>query len=75
MHNKKTVLAWPLALCLTAPVRIYAHHSFAEYDQSHPIELNGKLTEVRWENPHVHFTLQTTDQSGHPNTWDMESNS
>jgi len=73
--NKKTLLKCLLALFLTAPVPNYAHHSFSEYDQSRSIELVGKLTDVRWANPHVHFTLQTSDKSVRAQTWDLESNS
>ena len=64
-----------MATCLGAPLPLQAHHSFAEYDQAHPIELQGKLTAFRWENPHVHFTLQTTEKNGGLKSWDIESNS
>jgi hypothetical protein len=32
-----------------------AHHSFAsEFDTSKPITLEGVVTRIDWENPHVH---------------------
>jgi len=61
--------------CTGFAIQAGAHHSFSEYDQGHPIELVGKLIDVRWENPHVHFTLQRTDASGQTGSWDLESNS
>lgn len=61
--------------CTGFAIQAAAHHSFSEYDQGHPIELVGKLIDVRWENPHVHFTLQRTDASGQTGSWDLESNS
>jgi hypothetical protein len=65
-----------LVLICTAPsFQVCAHHSFAEYDQDRTIELAGMLTEVRWTNPHVHFTLRTTDRSTRVQTWELESNS
>jgi hypothetical protein len=54
---------------------VFAHHSSSEYDFKHTIELQGKLVNVAWQNPHVHLTLQTTDKDGHVVTWDIESNS
>ena len=47
-----------------------AHHSYAEYDQTRSIELQGKLVDVAWQNPHVHFRLLSGGK-----TWDIESNS
>src|ERR1044071_255107 len=61
-----------IATCLlgAAAGTALAHHSFAEYDQAHPIELQGKLVDVAWQNPHVHFKLLVDGK-----TWDIESNS
>jgi uncharacterized protein DUF6152 len=47
-----------------------AHHSFAEYDQANAIELQGKLVDIAWQNPHVHFKLLVNGKM-----WDIESNS
>jgi len=35
----------------------FAHHAFSnEYDESKPITLEGVVTRIDWENPHVHYT-------------------
>ena len=66
-----TVLAvWGVAL----GAGLRAHHSGSEYDRR-TIEIEGRLVEVAWQNPHVHFLVQTTDPSGKPVTWDIEANS
>lgn len=43
---------------------LLAHHAFsAEFDNSKPITLEGVVTRVEWENPHVYFyvDVKTTD--------------
>jgi len=40
-----------------------AHHSGSEYDRR-TIEIEGRLVEVAWQNPHVHFLVRTTDPTG-----------
>ena len=66
-----TVLAvWGVAL----GAGLRAHHSGSEYDRR-TIEIEGRLVEVAWQNPHVHFLVRTTDPSGKPVTWDIEANS
>jgi Family of unknown function (DUF6152) len=52
-----------------------AHHSGSEYDRSKTIEVEGKLLEVAWQNPHVHFSVQSRDSVGKTITWDIEANS
>jgi hypothetical protein len=52
------------------------HHATAPaYDLGQIIELTGEITEVSWRNPHIHLTLQATDEGGEAGTWDLETNS
>src|SRR5262245_19523058 len=52
-----------------------AHHSFSEFDQTRTIEVSGTLVSVAWQNPHVHFTLESRDAGGRTQVWDIESHS
>jgi len=52
-----------------------AHHSFAKFDRQRSIELEGELAEVRWQNPHVQFTLRGRGADGQVQTWVLETNS
>jgi hypothetical protein len=53
-----------------------AHHAFtAFYDVSMVIEVEGELTQVRWINPHVKFTIRAKDNSDREEIWDIETNS
>jgi len=63
-----------LALCLLLPVFTRAHHSIpAIYDLSEVRSLQGTITNVRWINPHVRITLETTTDDGVLESWDLEA--
>lgn len=61
------------ALVFFLPLTSSAHHSFAAgYDQERTVELEGELTEVRWQNPHIRFTLVTGEGAAKV-SWGIES--
>ena len=56
------------------PATVSAHHSFsAWFDRARLTELEGELVEVRWQNPHVGFTIRTTDEAGQQTLWDTQT--
>ena len=58
---------------LGASVPGWAHHSFqAEYDQSKPLTLVGKLTKVVVENPHGWIYLDAKNAQGRIVNWALE---
>ena len=68
------ILTFALALVAkSAP----AHHSFAaEFDGSKKFEMTGKVTEVKWQNPHTFFYIDVTDEkTGKVSNWGMEMGS
>jgi len=47
-----------------------AHHAFgAEFDESKPVTLEGVVTRVTWENPHVYFYIDVTGSDGSVVNW------
>ena len=68
-------------LCVVAglglvPLLAYSHHSFvATFDVETINEVVGVVTEVNWRNPHVRFTLRTTDEQGEEAIYNIESHS
>ena len=54
----------------TAP----AHHSLAIYAPE-PLELEGEIVSIAWQNPHVMIELATVGADGAPQTWRMEGGS
>ena len=73
MKNNPIVFA--LALCLvTVSIPAAAHHSFqAEYNQSKPLTLVGKVTKVVNENPHGWIYLEVKNANGKPVSWQLET--
>ena len=64
-----------LALLLTAPAAL-AHHAVSAYfDNSRVAEVRGVLTEVRWRNPHIGFTVNVRDENGQETSWEISASS
>jgi len=62
------------AVILAGGVPALAHHSFAsEYDSSKPVTLEGVVTRVDWQNPHVHFFVDVQQPDGSIVNWDCET--
>ena len=54
-----------------------AHHSFsAEFDRDKPFKMTGKVTDVKWMNPHTFFYIDVKDEkTGKVTNWAMEMGS
>ena len=62
-------LALALAWCSAAE----AHHSIAGmYDESHPITIDGIVSEFHFVNPHPFVLLQAKDDRGRDQIWKLE---
>jgi hypothetical protein len=51
-----------------------AHHSFAMFDQEHPIDLNGVVKEWKYTAPHVFIVLDVKENDGTTQVWNLEGN-
>jgi hypothetical protein len=50
-----------------------AHHSFsAEFDNERPVELTGKVTDMRWSNPHAWIYIDVEGPDGSVVNWALE---
>ena len=59
---------------LASALPVLAHHAFStEFDLSKPITLEGVVTRVYWENPHVHFYVDVAAPDGTVVNWSCET--
>ena len=68
------ILSLALILLVVIAARGIAHHSFAaEYDEKKTIKLQGKVTEMKWANPHAWIYMDVTGADGKVVNWAFET--
>lgn len=76
MRSKPRIAALLAAGALFATTgAVWGHHSFAMFDQEHPIELVGTVTEFRYSSPHIYIYLEVKGQDGAGTVWLLEGGS
>ena len=64
-----------VAACLGA-APAFAHHSFAMFDDTHYVTLDGTVKEFQWTNPHSWLQLDVRDpKTGKMTEWSIETGS
>ena len=65
-----------LALFMTAVTPMGAHHAFqAEFDDTKPVKLTGKVVKMEWINPHSWIHVAVPDATGKETIWMVEGGS
>jgi hypothetical protein len=54
---------------------VMAHHSFAMFDQEHPMEVNGIVKDFKYTSPHSFIILEIKDKDGTAENWNLEGGS
>ena len=68
-----TVLSTLVIAGLSAPAD--AHHSFASFDRTKQVTLQGVVKEFQWTNPHAWIQIVVTDEQGREVEWSAECGS
>lgn len=59
--------------CLLAATAASAHHSFAMFDATKEVTVQGVVKQLTWSNPHVWLDVVVTDETGEGKVWGLES--
>jgi Family of unknown function (DUF6152) len=60
---------------MLAASSVLAHHSFAMFDQSKSVTVQGTIKDFRWTNPHVFIQLLVKAADGSEVEWSIEMTS
>ena len=72
--NTTLILAGLLAATVAMAVPVLAHHSFAaEFDTAKPVKITGKLTMMKWANPHAWIYIDVVGADGKVTNWALET--
>jgi len=61
-----------MAMTILACQCAFAHHSFAMFDLTKEVNLQGEVKEFQWTNPHVWIQLLVADGKGSKFEWSLE---
>jgi hypothetical protein len=75
MHTAKLMTIAVLALLCLHVRATSAHHSFAMFDLTKNVTLEGTIKEVQWTNPHIWIQIVALDAAGKEVEWSIEGNS
>jgi len=79
MNVRRAVAAAGLLLMVGAGAPLLAHHSFSMFDMDKNVTYTGVVLDYKWNNPHVHFTIDIKPAAGVDQAtvgrWDVEGGS
>ena len=68
----RTRLVMAALALVTTSIPIAAHHSFAAFDQSKQMTLEGSVREFQWTNPHSWLQVTVQGPNGETQDWAVE---
>jgi hypothetical protein len=74
MNKLRNCACIAIVVALTASSAL-AHHSFAMFDLSKTVTLEGTVKDFRWTNPHVFIQLLVENENGVDEEWSIEMTS
>lgn len=71
----RALAALSLGAALVAGAPALAHHSFASFDTSRVVKIEGTVAEFQWTNPHAWAEIDVVNPQGATDRWAVEFNS
>jgi hypothetical protein len=79
MNVRRAVFAAVLLMIAGSGGPLVAHHSFSMFEMDKNVTYTGVVVEYKWNNPHVHFTIDVKPGAGVDKAtvgrWDVEGGS
>jgi len=72
MRSELTSIFISAVLTAAAGGAATAHHSFAMFNQEHPIEIAGTVVEFRYTSPHSFILVDVKGNDGASTVWNLE---
>jgi hypothetical protein len=72
-RTRAALAALAIAAAIAAPAQ--AHHSFAMFDNTKTVTLDGVVREFQWTNPHTWVQIVVRDANGRTAEWAVEGGS
>lgn len=73
LHIRMAAVSAIAALMLATSV--WAHHSFAMFDQTKTVTIQGTVKKVEWTNPHIWIWVEVPKADGGSNIYGLEGGS
>src|SRR5262245_61676415 len=73
-HRRRCLAILGVAVFLGSATAALAHHSFAIFDTSKTVKLNGSVTAFEWTNPHAYIEVDVAED-GAKKHWSVEMGS
>ena len=73
--SKKMLALAGFAAVALAAAPAFAHHSFAMFDNTKAVTLDGAVREFQWTNPHTWIQIVVKDANGRAVEWSIEGGS
>jgi Family of unknown function (DUF6152) len=72
MKISRSQILFVLFATLLCSASVYAHHSFAEFDDKATVTIQGVVKEFRLVNPHAMLFFEATDPDGKTVQWEVQ---
>jgi hypothetical protein len=73
MTKSSLILASATLALLGSASAVYAHHSYAMFDEDAVMTLEGTVQEFQWTNPHGWIHVNVANAQGETEVWSIET--